>query len=1288
MERTFKTKIALVCFALVLCLCLSAVLLIPVLTQAEEANVLTATAVKDTYLNGNKSSVGLNYGASTQLRSASNLRTYVQFDVKDIFAELGNKAVSNVDLVLQLDSSSLTPDFTNSLVVSVEKAELTDSNSWVEGAGDNSGIAAEDANIDGLTWTNKKFTTSSAIKQTVTHDYNSESGELRIHLPASVLSSATVTNYGDAAAENNYITFLIYNPKFNAYSKEYNDGEKAPRLEVVPGAEIVYNTINFSAGDNGTVTVTVNGGEIESGDSVQQGKTVVFAITADEGYQADAVILNGQDVTSQLTNGKLSVTVSEDITLSATFKVRQIPNYTITVAEIENASVVLTVGGETIESGASLPEGTAIGISVTADEGYKIMSVKANGEPVQGAEGDYTLTLTADTTLEVVISSGVKYTVSWNDGIQHGSVSVLVGVMELFNGQEIDENETVVFKFNADLGYKPQITINGQSAVIEANKCSVEITQNIQAEISFAEAELENYEYGVVRDTTLIKAAQYSCDGEAQIIRAGNNGAVNSYLQFDVSDWLATGQTATTLELVIHVNNIVPKTGSDIANTLANIGIRVLNKSVNGWQEVQQDKSDDTTQWNLLAPVTGTDLNVTNARYDEESGLLYIPLNANWLSSANYVETTGEYAGHINFRFCVRNSNGNIYYYSKEGAAADSTKTAPYLVINRAYETSATSQNAEMGSADSNARIVKAGDNVTFTVTVNQGYALYSVTLNGINITNEMTKQGNVYTYTVKDVQQAQTLVAQFTDAKVYAVTYDEVVDGGSISVDSPNVIEGGSVEFTITAMQDFTIASAMLNGQDVLSQIVDGKLIVTNVTEDIRLVVTFQSSRPRYTLTVSGNDGGLVYIGTDQTQTSFTDWASEWEKGGDLKVTILPLPGYTVKGITVNGGAAVLQGFVYVVKKQDVTENITLVAQFEEISYTNDSIVFEPIADTGLIGNDGEKDVCVGTNTTAGVKSTQKQWRVYALEFDISKITNFSEVLLKLYTNVSANFGSYKLGLYAFTGMTLDEATSSWNSLNMDNIVISDSSKTIHTMKIGTKVATLEPQDVQRQSWTVFDITNYIIYAKMCGIDHVTFVVLNEEIANTGSSTIAYETRESMTLFDGTLNRPYILVTKSQGGDDKPVVKQEIDVTLTGDSAIKLNGENTNKLTVDKYTPVEVDLTGITNKAIDKVLVNGEEVEIVDGKVYLNGYDVNIKIEVITLPWYYLDIETDEHVTVEKDSLKVAEGTTTEIRFVVEKGYKVTVTVGGVAYVPQNNAIIIEDIDDHTEIVITSEKL
>ena len=53
-----------------------------------------------------------------------------------------------------------------------------------------------------------------------------------------------------------------------------------------------------------------------------------------------------------------------------------------------------------------------------------------------------------------------------------------------------------------------------------------------------------------------------------------------------------------------------------------------------------------------------------------------------------------------------------------------------------------------------------------------------------------------------------------------------------------------------------------------------------------------------------------------------------------------------------------------------------------------------------------------------------------------------------------------------------------------------------------------------------------------------------------------------------------------------------------------------------------------------------------------------------------------------------VAEGTTAEIVFVVEKGYKVTVTVGGVAYVPQNNTIIIEDIDGDTKIVITSEQL
>lgn len=1285
MKKAFKTKTAIVCFALVLAVCLSAAYGLTVFAQSEDSSVLTTTAVKDTYASNTTTSQRTNnFGASEQLRFHKSIYTYFQFDVKSILAELGNKAVSNVDIVLQKESGS--PDFTNALAVSVEKADAEGSNSWVEGTGGKNGTSISSA-AEGVNWTYKAFETATATKLTVSYDYDTESGELRIHMPSLVFNATTVTDFGNADAESNLISFMITGPTFYAYSKEYNDGEKAPRLEVTPGEEIIYNTVNFSAGENGTVTAAVGGVAIESGDAVQQGKTVVFTFTASDGYETEAIMLNGEDVTSQLVNGKLSVAVSADITLTVTFRVRQIPNYTITVADIENCTVTLTAGGETVESGASLPEGTVIDIRVTVDDGYKILSVKANGENVEGAEGDYTLNLTADTTLEVVISSGVKYTVSWNDNIEHGSVNVLAGVMELFNGQEIDENLTIVFKFNADLGYKPEIKINGVPMTVEANRCSVELTENIQAEISFAEADLEVYEYGVVRDTTLIKASSYSCDGEAQIIRAGNNGAVNSYLQFDVSGWLATGQTANTLELVVHVDHIVPKTGSDIANTIANIGIRVLNKAINGWEEVQQDKSDDTTQWDYFAQATGSDLNVTNARYDEATGLLYIPLNANWLSSANYVETSGENAGYINFRFCVRNSNGNIYYYSKEGAAADSSKTAPYLVVNRAYETSAESANSEMGSAESGTRIVKAGDSVTFTVTVNTGYALYEVTLNGINITNEMTKAGNVYTYTVNNVQEAQKLIARFTDAQVYSVTFGDVADGGSISVNSPNVIEGGSVEFTITAMEDFTIASALLNGRDVLSEIVDGKLSVTNVTENLHLVVTFQSSRARYTLSVSGNDGGLVYIGSDESQTSFTDWASEWEKGGQIKVTVLPLPGYVVKGITLNGRAEVLQGYVYIIDKVSVTENLAFAAEFEEISYTEDSTVFQPVADAGLIGNDGEKDVCLGNGVKAGVKSTSKQWRVYALEFDISKITNFSEVLLKIYTGTSVNFGSYKLGLYAFSGMTLDETNVTWNSLNMDNIVISDSTKTIHTTKVGTKVVSLDPSNVQKQTWTVFDITTYILYAKMCGIDHVTFVVLNEEIGYTGSSTIEYETRESMTLYDGMLNRPYILVTKTEEGGDTPIIKQEIDVTVSGDSAIKLNGENTNKITVDKYATVEVDLNGIT-EAIDKVLVNGEEAEIVDGKVYINGYDVNVNIEVITLPWYYIDIESDSHVTIQEDTLKVAESTSAEIVFIVEKGYKVTVTVGGVAYIPHNNTIIIEDIDGHTEIVITSEKL
>lgn len=95
------------------------------------------------------------------------------------------------------------------------------------------------------------------------------------------------------------------------------------------------------------------------------------------------------------------VTKEFPITITAT-----IPTYTVTVTEVEGATIVVKNGETVVESGATLNKGTELTITVTPDETH-ILNKVMNGEATLTAEtdGTYKLTLTANANITVDVTA-------------------------------------------------------------------------------------------------------------------------------------------------------------------------------------------------------------------------------------------------------------------------------------------------------------------------------------------------------------------------------------------------------------------------------------------------------------------------------------------------------------------------------------------------------------------------------------------------------------------------------------------------------------------------------------------------------------------------------------------------------------------------------------------------------------------------------------------------------------------------------------------------------------------
>lgn len=194
-----------------------------------------------------------------------------------------------------------------------------------------------------------------------------------------VAAGTTVTmRYEMLDAEWRFEHFVVYKTGDSALVAMNTDSTFImPEYDVTFTATCVQKeptqyTVSIAKMTNGQVTLTDSDNQFEAGDTVQ------LRITPAEGYELEAIGLEGIELAIVVENGLGTfVMPAQNVTVVATFKLIPVtPMYLVTIAATQNGSVRITnLGNEDNK----FYENDVVYISVTPAEGYEIESASLEG---------------------------------------------------------------------------------------------------------------------------------------------------------------------------------------------------------------------------------------------------------------------------------------------------------------------------------------------------------------------------------------------------------------------------------------------------------------------------------------------------------------------------------------------------------------------------------------------------------------------------------------------------------------------------------------------------------------------------------------------------------------------------------------------------------------------------------------------------------------------------------------------------------------------------------------------
>ncbi len=264
-------------------------------------------------------------------------------------------------------------------------------------------------------------------------------------------------------------------------------------VEFEPIPLITYTLSYNVVGTNGTLTATVGGIEIESGDEVNQGDGAIFTATPATGYRVKEWILNGDNVVGNTSNNLIVSNIHENIHVTVEFEPIPLITYTLSYNVIgTNGTLTATVGGIEIESGDEVYQGDGAIFTATPATGYRVKEWILNGDNVVGNTSNNLIVSNIHENIHVTVEFEpiplITYTLSYNVVGTNGTLTATVGGIEIESGDEVNQGDGAIFTATPATGYRvKEWTLN--SNIVDGNTTNTltveNITENITVTVEF-----------------------------------------------------------------------------------------------------------------------------------------------------------------------------------------------------------------------------------------------------------------------------------------------------------------------------------------------------------------------------------------------------------------------------------------------------------------------------------------------------------------------------------------------------------------------------------------------------------------------------------------------------------------------------------------------------------------------------------------------------------------------------------------------------------------------------------
>ncbi|MBS4059816.1 MAG: T9SS type A sorting domain-containing protein, partial [Bacteroidetes bacterium] len=445
------------------------------------------------------------------------------------------------------------------------------------------------------------------------------------------------------------------------------------------------------------------------------------------------------------------------------------------------------------------------GVSVGALSTYTFVNVTAN-HTIEASFSilTYTINATAGTNGSISPSGNVNvnygqnqtFTITPNTGYEIADVlvdGVSVGALSTYTFVNVTANHTIAASFsiltytiNASVGANGSISPSGNVNVNYGQNQTFTITPNTGYEI--ADVLVDGVSVGAFSTYTFVNVtANHTIAPSFSILTytinasAGANGSIT--LSGNVNVNYGQNQTFT----------ITPNTGYEIADVLVN-GVSVGALSTYTFVNVTANHTIEASFSILTYSINAS---------AGANGSISPSGNVNVNYSQNQTFTITPDTGYeINDVLIDGVSVGALSTYTFVNVTANHTIAASFSILTYTINASAGVNGSISPSGNVN---VNYGQNQTFTITPNTGYAIADVLVDGVSV-------GVLSTYIFENVTANHTITASF-NILTYTINAS-AGDGGSISPEGNITVPyGGNQLFSFTPDENYIISSVWING-------------------------------------------------------------------------------------------------------------------------------------------------------------------------------------------------------------------------------------------------------------------------------------------------------------------------------------------------------------------------------------------------------------------------------------------------------------------------------------------